>query len=317
MGDADTVRATMQAYVDAGVDVPVLMPLPWGADRRASADLDDPRRRREGLSRWSSTTRSSSSPAAPTASAARCAERFAAEGVRGLAVVDRRRRGGRGRVAAELGPTAIGLDGRRRPRGRRRRRRARHRGALRADRPARVERRHRHRRRRRRPERGLAADLGRQRDGPRVRGPGGAPRHARPRRGLPPQHRVGRRAAHQHRHRALQRHQARRRRRWPSGSPSPTATRASRCRASARRACARTCSWPARTTPPAPWCWRRGAIEPEDVAEAVVQGLRAESFLILPHPEVLDLLPAQGRRLRPLARPACASCRRASPDALA
>jgi probable F420-dependent oxidoreductase len=39
MGDADAVAATMQAYVDAGVDVPVLMPLPWGADRRASADL--------------------------------------------------------------------------------------------------------------------------------------------------------------------------------------------------------------------------------------------------------------------------------------
>jgi len=39
MGDADTVQATMQAYVDAGVDVPVLMPLPWGADRRGSADL--------------------------------------------------------------------------------------------------------------------------------------------------------------------------------------------------------------------------------------------------------------------------------------
>ena len=38
MGDADTVHATMQAYADAGVDVPVLMPLPWGADRRASAD---------------------------------------------------------------------------------------------------------------------------------------------------------------------------------------------------------------------------------------------------------------------------------------
>ena len=31
----------------------------------------------------------------------------------------------------------------------------------------------------------------------------------------------------------------------------------------------------------------QGAIEPEDVAEAVVQGLRAESFLILPHPEVI------------------------------
>lgn len=39
MGDPDTVQATMQAYVDAGVEVPVLMPLPWGQDRRASADL--------------------------------------------------------------------------------------------------------------------------------------------------------------------------------------------------------------------------------------------------------------------------------------
>ena len=39
MGDPDTVQATMQAYVDAGVEVPVLMPLPWGADRRASAEL--------------------------------------------------------------------------------------------------------------------------------------------------------------------------------------------------------------------------------------------------------------------------------------
>jgi probable F420-dependent oxidoreductase len=39
MGDPDTVQATMQAYVEAGVEVPVLMPLPWGADRRASAEL--------------------------------------------------------------------------------------------------------------------------------------------------------------------------------------------------------------------------------------------------------------------------------------
>jgi probable F420-dependent oxidoreductase len=38
MGDADTVHATMRSCVDAGVDVPVLMPLPWGADRRASAE---------------------------------------------------------------------------------------------------------------------------------------------------------------------------------------------------------------------------------------------------------------------------------------
>jgi hypothetical protein len=28
----------MQAYVDRGVEVPVLMPLPWGKDRRASAE---------------------------------------------------------------------------------------------------------------------------------------------------------------------------------------------------------------------------------------------------------------------------------------
>jgi probable F420-dependent oxidoreductase len=39
MGGPDTVQATMQTYVDAGVEVPVLMPLPWGSDRRASADL--------------------------------------------------------------------------------------------------------------------------------------------------------------------------------------------------------------------------------------------------------------------------------------
>lgn len=38
MGDEDTVAATMRAYVEAGVEVPVLMPLPWGADRRASAE---------------------------------------------------------------------------------------------------------------------------------------------------------------------------------------------------------------------------------------------------------------------------------------
>ena len=41
MGDADTVRATMRAYVDAGVEVPVLMALPWGADRLA---VTSPRR---------------------------------------------------------------------------------------------------------------------------------------------------------------------------------------------------------------------------------------------------------------------------------
>lgn len=35
MGDAAHVRASVQAYVDGGLDVPVVMPLPWGPDRRA------------------------------------------------------------------------------------------------------------------------------------------------------------------------------------------------------------------------------------------------------------------------------------------
>lgn len=39
IGDEDTVLSTMRSYANAGVDVPVLMPLPWGPDRRASADL--------------------------------------------------------------------------------------------------------------------------------------------------------------------------------------------------------------------------------------------------------------------------------------
>jgi probable F420-dependent oxidoreductase len=38
MGDPGLVHATMESYVDAGVDAPVLMPLPWGPDRRASAE---------------------------------------------------------------------------------------------------------------------------------------------------------------------------------------------------------------------------------------------------------------------------------------
>ncbi len=33
MGDADHVHAAVRAYTAAGVDVPVLMPLPWGPDR--------------------------------------------------------------------------------------------------------------------------------------------------------------------------------------------------------------------------------------------------------------------------------------------
>jgi probable F420-dependent oxidoreductase len=35
-GDADLVRSTIDAYRAAGIEVPVVMPLPWGADRRQS-----------------------------------------------------------------------------------------------------------------------------------------------------------------------------------------------------------------------------------------------------------------------------------------
>ena len=36
MGDADHVRAKVQAYADNGVDVPIVFALPWGEDRRAT-----------------------------------------------------------------------------------------------------------------------------------------------------------------------------------------------------------------------------------------------------------------------------------------
>jgi probable F420-dependent oxidoreductase len=38
MGDADHVRATVQAYAANGVDVPIVFPLPWGPDRAAVID---------------------------------------------------------------------------------------------------------------------------------------------------------------------------------------------------------------------------------------------------------------------------------------
>ena len=38
LGDADEVHAYARSYADAGVDVPILMPLPWGEDRRAIID---------------------------------------------------------------------------------------------------------------------------------------------------------------------------------------------------------------------------------------------------------------------------------------
>jgi hypothetical protein len=36
MGDAEHVRASVQAYADNGVDVPIAFALPWGEDRRAT-----------------------------------------------------------------------------------------------------------------------------------------------------------------------------------------------------------------------------------------------------------------------------------------
>jgi len=38
MGDADHVAASVRAYVDTGVEVPIVMPLPWGPDRMAVVD---------------------------------------------------------------------------------------------------------------------------------------------------------------------------------------------------------------------------------------------------------------------------------------
>ncbi|CAA9228039.1 MAG: Oxidoreductase, short-chain dehydrogenase/reductase family, partial [uncultured Acidimicrobiales bacterium] len=81
--------------------------------------------------------------------------------------------------------------------------RGRDRRGLRARRPVLLERRHRHRRRGRGARRRLAAHLGRQPHGPRLRGPGGAPLHAGPGRRVPPQHSLGCRAPDQPRGRAV------------------------------------------------------------------------------------------------------------------
>ena len=38
VGDEAHVAATVRSYVDAGVDVPIVFPLPWGSDRMATVD---------------------------------------------------------------------------------------------------------------------------------------------------------------------------------------------------------------------------------------------------------------------------------------
>ena len=48
VGDADHIKKTVRAYVDGGVEQPVIFPLPWGQDRRAVID-DTLRAAREGL----------------------------------------------------------------------------------------------------------------------------------------------------------------------------------------------------------------------------------------------------------------------------
>ena len=127
-----------------------------------------------------------SSPAAPRASARALAERVRRRGrprTWPSSTCDGARRPTARRRARATGHRA---RRRRRPRGRRGRGLvARHRGPLRPHRPVRVERRHRHRRRRRGARRGVGPDLGGQRAGPRLRRPGRAALHARPRRGLP------------------------------------------------------------------------------------------------------------------------------------
>ena len=228
--------------------------------------------------------------------------RFAAEGVRGLAVVDLAGARPPHGLAAELGPDAIGLAAD---------------VGQEADVVAAVRATEERfgpidllvsnagigtRRRRRGAQRGLAADLGRQPDGPRLRRPRRAARRCSPAAratSSTPRRPPGCSPTSAPRPTASPSTPPSG---WPSGSPSPTATRASRCRACARRACARTCCSAGADDAAGAVVLAQGAIEPEEVAEAVVQGLRGRVVPDPPPPRGAHLLPAQGRRLRPLAR---------------
>ena len=90
-----TCERACRRYVDAGVDVPdphavAVGTRPLDGHRRDHARRD---RRltdaRSTFTTWSSTDKVASSPAAPTASAERCAGGSSAEGARGVVVVDR------------------------------------------------------------------------------------------------------------------------------------------------------------------------------------------------------------------------------------
>ena len=94
----------------------------------------------------------------------------------------------------------------------------------------------------------------------------------------------------------------------PSGCRSPMVTRASRSRASAPGACALTCCSP--SDDPAGAVVLAEAIEPEDVADSVVDGLRTERFLISPIPSGRPR--AQAGATATVGSRGCGSCNVAS-----
>ena len=141
---------------------------------------------------WSCRTESSSSPEPPRESARPSP---APRGGRCPARRGRRPRHRRGRAGGERDRRHRG-DARRQRRGGGQAARRRHRGRPRPDRAVRVQRRLRHGAGVEDPERVDPEDVGGPLPGPHLRRPGGAAVDDRQRRGLPAQHRFGRRPAH-------------------------------------------------------------------------------------------------------------------------
>ena len=88
--------------------------------------------------------------------------------------------------------------------------------------------------------------------------------------------------------------QARRAGASPSGWRPPTRTAASPCRRSARRGCAPRC-WTAAGPAGRGAARRDPRSRPEEVADAVIEGIADGRFLILPHPEVAGHVRGPGR----------------------